>query len=246
MDTVADRDAAVEFAAAAAILAMHLSRFGEEICLWAGGEYGFIELSPSISTGSSAMPQKRNPDPAELIRGKTGRSYGALLNLLVAQKGLPLAYDRDLQEDKAAIFDAFDTALGSLGALAALLRGIAPNKETMAAAATGGFGWATDAAELLVARGIPFRTAYATAKNLVEACRAKGLVDVRGLDAATLAAVHPLFAELGAAALAARFTPAAIVASRDLTGGPAPSRCAAEIERIGAFITEARRILAAS
>ncbi len=232
MDTVGDRDAAVEFAAACATVAMHLSRFGEELCLWAGPEYAFIELDGSISTGSSMMPQKRNPDPAELVRGKAGRSFGNLVNLLTMQKGLPLAYDRDLQEDKEAVFDSFDTALGSLVAFAALVRGIRPRVERMREAASGGFAWATDAAEILVGRGLPFRTAYGAAKALVEACRAQGLETVEGLDAAALAAVHPAFAEIGAAALAARFEPEALVAARDLVGGPAPARCAVEIDRI--------------
>ncbi|MEI6876821.1 MAG: argininosuccinate lyase, partial [Spirochaetota bacterium] len=240
MDTVGDRDAAVEFCSAVATLAMHLSRMGEEICLWSGSEYGFIELSTTISTGSSAMPQKRNPDPAELLRGKAGRSYGALVNLLVTQKGLPLAYDRDLQEDKEAVFDAADTALGSLRTLAALLRGITPRKEAMAAAASGGFAWSTDAAELLVSKGVPFRTAYAAAKKLVEILRSRGLADAASLEASDLADAHPIFAEIGGPALAARFSPAAIVASRDLIGGPAPLRCRGEIERIMTFVADRR------
>jgi argininosuccinate lyase len=245
MDTVADRDAAVEYCAAAATLAMHLSRFGEELCLWAGPEYGFIQLSDSVSTGSSMMPQKRNPDPAELVRGKAGRVFGALVNMLTTQKGLPLAYDRDLQEDKEAVFDAAATVLGSLRALAAFLRGVEPRHEAMAAAASGGFVWATDAAELLVGKGVPFRTAYAAAKGLVEACRERGLEDPASLESSTLAAVHPVFGEIGPAALAARFAPAAIVAARDLVGGPAPARCATEIERLAAWLSLRRAELGA-
>lgn len=236
MDTVGDRDAATEFAFACSMLATHLSRWGEEICLWAGAEYGFVGLSTSISTGSSIMPQKRNPDPAELVRGKAGRVYGDLLNLLTIQKGLPLAYDRDLQEDKEAVFDAYDTAFGSLRAFAALVRGLEPRVDRMREAAGGGFAWATDAAELLVTKGVPFRTAYGLGKALVEACRAKGLEDVALLTPEELAAVHPLFGEMGASALAERFSPASCVAARDLPGGPAPSRTRAEIARLRSFV----------
>ncbi|MDA8409957.1 MAG: argininosuccinate lyase [Treponema sp.] len=236
MDSVGDRDAATEFAFASSMLATHLSRWGEEICLWAGAEYGFVGLSPSISTGSSIMPQKRNPDPAELVRGKAGRLYGDLLNLLTMQKGLPLAYDRDLQEDKEAVFDAYDTVHASLRAFAALVRGIEPRVDRMLEAAGGGFAWATDAAELLVTKGVPFRTAYGLGKALVEACRARGLDDVAGLSREELAAVHPVLGELGAAALAERFSPSACVAARDLVGGPAPARTRAEIGRLRRFM----------
>jgi len=240
MDSVGDRDAAVEFCAAAATLAMHLSRYGEELCLWSGPEYGFIELGSAVSTGSSMMPQKRNPDPAELVRGKSGRVLGDLVNLITMQKGLPLAYDRDLQEDKEAVFDAADTVLGSLGAFAILLRGIEPRREKMREAALGGYSWATDAAELLVAEGLPFRTAYAAGKQLVEACRKAGGESVGDLPIAVLEAVHPAYAALGPAALAIRFSPEAIVAARDLPGGPAPARCATEIGRLEAFVAAAR------
>jgi len=240
MDSVGDRDAATEFAFVCAMLSTHLSRWGEEICLWAGGEYGFVGLSATISTGSSIMPQKRNPDPAELVRGKAGRVFGDLINLLSTQKGLPLAYDRDLQEDKEAAFDAYDSTLGSLHAFAAVVRGLEPRPEVMRQASLGGFAWATDAAELLVTKGVPFRTAYGIGKKLVEACRSKGLDDVGGLDGEELASVHPLLAEMGAAALAERFSPEACVAARDLPGGPAPNRTLAEIARLGEFVTERR------
>ena len=238
MDTVGDRDAATEFVFAASMLATHLSRFGEEICLWASGEYGFVGLSPSISTGSSIMPQKRNPDPAELVRGKAGRVFGDLVNLLATQKGLPLAYDRDLQEDKEAVFDAFDTAFGSLRAFSALVRGLEPRIEVMGRAAQGGFAWATDAAELLVTKGVPFRTAYGLGKALVELCRTKGLAEVDGLGSEELASIHPVFGEIGPEALAARFSPAACVAARDLHGGPAPARTREEIARLRVFVRE--------
>ena len=240
MDSVGDRDAATEFAFASSMLATHLSRWGEEICLWAGAEYGFVGLSPSISTGSSIMPQKRNPDPAELVRGKAGRVFGDLLNLLTIQKGLPLAYDRDLQEDKEAVFDACDTVIGSLRAFAALLRGLEPRVDKMREAAGGGFAWATDAAELLVTKGVPFRTAYGLGKALVELCRSKGLDDVAGLSREELATVHPVFGDIGAAALAERFSPSACVAARDLVGGPAPERTREEVARLRRFVAAAR------
>ena len=245
IDTVGDRDAATEFVFVCAMLSTHLSRWGEEICLWAGGEYGFVGLSPSISTGSSIMPQKRNPDPAELVRGKAGRVFGDLVNLLTMQKALPLAYDRDLQEDKEAVFDAFDTALGSLGAFAALVRGLEPRPEAMRAAAKGGFAWATDAAELLVTRGLPFRTAYGLGKALVDACRARGLEEVSGLSREELSEVHPLLGEIGAETLAKRFLPESCVAARDLPGGPAPARTRAEIERLRGFVAAGRARLGA-
>ncbi|HUX36811.1 MAG TPA: argininosuccinate lyase [Rectinemataceae bacterium] len=240
IDTVGDRDAATEFVFDCAMLSTHLSRWGEEICLWAGGEYGFVGLSSSISTGSSIMPQKRNPDPAELVRGKAGRVFGDLINLLTIQKALPLAYDRDLQEDKEAVFDAYDSAIGSLGAFAALVRGLEPRPEAMRKAAYGGFAWATDAAELLVTRGLPFRRAYGLGKTLVEACRSRGLEDVSGLSREELSAVHPLLGEIGAEELGRRFSPEACVAARDLPGGPAPARTRAEIGRLRAFVAAER------
>ncbi|HRY73495.1 MAG TPA: argininosuccinate lyase [Spirochaetia bacterium] len=251
MDAVADRDACVEFAAAAATILMHLSRYAEEICLWASAEFGFARLGSAASTGSSVMPQKRNPDPAELIRGKAGRAYGSLLNLLVLQKGLPLAYDRDLQEDKAAVFDAFDTALGSLRAFAATLRALEPRPARMREAAEDGCLWAADAAEFLVLRGLPFRTAYAAGRALVEAWEEARRADpgergpraaalLAGLGARGLAALHPAWAGVEPGALADYLALDACVARRKAPGGPAPERCAEELERLSAFVAGRR------
>ncbi|HRR39134.1 MAG TPA: argininosuccinate lyase, partial [Rectinema sp.] len=170
MDAVADRDAAVDYAACSAILMMHLSRFCEDMSLWASSEYGFIAISPRASTGSSIMPQKRNPDAAELIRGKAGRVFGDLQALLVMEKGLPYAYNRDLQEDKSLFFDIEDTVQSSLEAFAILVQCIEPNIERMRSALEKGYIEATDVAEFLVIKGIPFRTAYQAAKRLVEHC----------------------------------------------------------------------------
>lgn len=251
MDAVADRDAATEFASACALIAMHLSRFGEELCLWASAEYGFISLAPTVSTGSSVMPQKRNPDPAELIRGKAGRSYGALLNLLVLQKGLPLAYDRDLQEDKAAVFDAAETAIASVRALATLVKGIEVQSDRMRAAAEEGCLWAADAAEFLVLRGVPFRTAYAAGRRLVEAWRSAAsgggwgrVPAVSGLIArpgpAGLEALHPAWKGVLPVEIAPYLSLEACLGRRDLPGGPAPQRCAREIERLLTLVAEKR------
>ncbi|MDA1000939.1 MAG: argininosuccinate lyase [bacterium] len=167
MDAVSDRDFAIEFAAAAAVSMMHLSRLGEEIVLWASGEFGFIELPDAFATGSSLMPQKKNPDVAELVRGKSGRAYGALVSLLTLMKGLPLTYNRDMQEDKEPLFDAADTLLASLGVMAELVAAIRPQPERMAAAAEGGYMTATDLADAMARRGVPFRQAHAAAGRAV-------------------------------------------------------------------------------
>ena len=169
-DAVADRDFAVEFLAACAIVAMHVSRLAEELVLWASAEFGFIEIPDAFATGSSIMPQKKNPDVAELARGKTGRVYGALVSLLTTLKGLPLAYNRDLQEDKEPVFDAADTVRGLLGVLAPMLSAIAFRKDRMRAAVADGFLNATDMADYLVTKGIPFRTAHDIVGRIVRHC----------------------------------------------------------------------------
>jgi argininosuccinate lyase len=167
MDAVSDRDFAIEYAGACAIIMMHLSRFCEEIILWSSSEFGFVEASDAYSTGSSIMPQKKNPDMAELIRGKTGRVYGSLVSLLTVMKGLPLAYNKDMQEDKAPIFDAADTVRGCLAVFTDMFRSLKVNADAMDAAAKKGYMNATDAADYLVRKGIPFREAHEIIGKLV-------------------------------------------------------------------------------
>ncbi|MBI4572840.1 MAG: argininosuccinate lyase [candidate division NC10 bacterium] len=169
-DAVADRDFAVEFLACGAILAMHISRLAEELVLWATAEFGFIELPDAFATGSSMMPQKKNPDVAELARGKAGRVYGALLALLTVLKGLPLSYNRDLQEDKEPVFEAVDTIQQTLDVLSPMLGAIKFHTERMRSAAADGFLNATDLAEYLVTKGVPFREAHETVGRIVREC----------------------------------------------------------------------------
>jgi len=170
MDSVSDRDYLLEFLSALSITMMHLSRFCEELILWNSNEYRFIEIDDSFSTGSSIMPQKKNPDIAELVRGKTGRVYGALMGLLTTMKGIPLAYNKDMQEDKEMAFDAMETVQNCLVVFTGMLRTIKYNKEIMAQSAMKGFTNATDAADYLVKRGIPFRDAHGIIGKLVLYC----------------------------------------------------------------------------
>ena len=174
MDSVSDRDYLVEFLSALSIIMMHLSRFCEEIIIWNTDEYKFIELEDTYSTGSSIMPQKKNPDIAELIRGKTGRVYGALISMLTVLKGLPLAYNKDMQEDKELTFDAIDTAKGCLTLFTGMLEAMKFNRDRMAKSALGGFTNATDAADYLVKKGVPFRDAHGIIGRLVLYCIEKG------------------------------------------------------------------------
>ena len=175
MDSVADRDYVIELLSAMSTIMMHLSRFCEEIILWNSNEYRFIELDDAYSTGSSIMPQKKNPDIAELIRGKTGRVYGALTSLLTTMKGLPLAYNKDMQEDKELTFDAIDTVKGCLALFNGMIKTMHVNKETMAASSKNGFTNATDAADYLVKHGVPFRDAHGIIGQLVLICIDKGI-----------------------------------------------------------------------
>ena len=170
MDTVSDRDYAIEFLNNASIIMMHLSRFSEEICIWNSNDYNFIELDDAYSTGSSIMPQKKNPDIAELVRGKTGRVYGALMSLLTTMKALPLAYNKDMQEDKEQIFDVVDTVNMSVTLFAGMLDTMRFNNETMEASAKMGFTNATDAADYLVKNGVPFRDAHGIIGRIVLYC----------------------------------------------------------------------------
>jgi len=215
LDAVADRDFAVEFLAAAAILMMHLSRLGEELVLWSTQEFGFMTFSDAYATGSSMMPQKKNPDIAELVRGRAGRVYGDLVALLVVLKGLPLSYNRDLQEDKPPVIDAADTCEACLSILADALSQAQFHADRMAAAAADPALGATDLAEYLVERGVPFREAHHVVGRLV--AETDGL---KRVDAAALARAHQAF---GPDALE-RLDPRRAVQARSLPGGPAPER----------------------
>ena len=174
MDSVGDRDYAIELLSALSILMMHLSRFSEEVILWCSWEFRYVELDDAFSTGSSIMPQKKNPDVAELVRGKTGRVYGSLITLLTVMKGLPLAYNKDMQEDKEPVFDAVDTVELCLPVFTAMLDTLAVRGDNMARAASVGFINATDCADYLVKRGLPFREAYMIVGRLVNLCMEKG------------------------------------------------------------------------
>jgi len=170
MDSVSDRDYLIELLSALSTIMMHLSRFCEEIIIWNSNEYRFVEIDDAYSTGSSIMPQKKNPDIAELVRGKTGRVYGALMSLLTIMKGLPLAYNKDMQEDKELTFDAFDTVKGCLALFTGMISSMKFNKDTMAESAKNGFTNATDAADYLVGKGVPFRDAHGIVGQLVLYC----------------------------------------------------------------------------
>ena len=170
IDTVSDRDFAVEFISAASMLMMHLSRFSEEIIMWNSEEFGFVELPDAFTTGSSIMPQKKNPDVLELTRGKTGRVYGNLMSILTIMKGLPLAYNRDMQEDKEPVFDTVDTLKACLDVLNKMIPGMKFNKNNIGSATEGGFLTATDIADYLVNKGVPFREAHGITGNIVKYC----------------------------------------------------------------------------
>ena len=170
MDGVSDRDYLIEFLSALSTIMMHLSRFSEEIIIWNSNEYQFVEIDDAYSTGSSIMPQKKNPDIAELVRGKTGRVYGALMSLLTTMKGIPLAYNKDMQEDKELAFDAFDTAKGCIALFTGMIDTMKFNKEIMEDSAKHGFTNATDAADYLVNHGVPFRDAHGIIGQLVLLC----------------------------------------------------------------------------
>jgi argininosuccinate lyase len=225
IDAVADRDAAIEFLAAAAMTAVHLSRLAEELVLWATEEFGFIELPDAFATGSSMMPQKKNPDVAELVRGRTGRVTGALVALLTTLKGLPLAYNRDLQEDKPPLFDAADTLRQSLDVLAAMLPRLRFRTDRMAAAADG-LLLATDVADLLVERGVPFRRAHEIVGGLVRHCLATG-TGLRDVEPGVLRRHSPHLTP----ALLRGLTPARSVARRRVLGGTAPREVRRQLAR---------------
>jgi argininosuccinate lyase len=227
LDAVSDRDFALEFLAAAAICATHLSRFAEELVIWSSAQFRFVALSDRFSTGSSIMPQKKNPDAAELIRAKPGRIVGALVALLTVMKGLPLAYSKDMQEDKEQVFDAVDALMLALAAMTGMVADLAPQPERLRAAAGAGFSTATDLADWLVRRlGLPFRTAHHVTGALVRRAEARG-VDLAELSLAEMQAEHAgilpeVYEVLGVDNS---------VASRASYGGTAPERVRAEVRR---------------
>ena len=194
MDGVSDRDYLIEFLSACATIMMHLSRFSEEIIIWNSNEYQFVEIDDAYSTGSSIMPQKKNPDIAELVRGKTGRVYGALMSLLTTMKGIPLAYNKDMQEDKELSFDAMDTVKGCIALFTGMLATMKFNKGKMRLSANNGFTNATDAADYLVKHGVPFRDAHGIIGKIVLYCIERGIaIDDMSLE--ELKAICPVFEE---------------------------------------------------
>lgn len=231
MDSVSDRDYIIELLSALSTIMMHLSRFCEEIIIWNTNEYRFVEIDDAYSTGSSIMPQKKNPDIAELVRGKTGRVYGALMSILTTMKGLPLAYNKDMQEDKELTFDAIDTVKGCLALFTGMLATIKFNKNAMEASAKGGFTNATDAADYLVNHGVPFRDAHGIVGRLVLYCLDKNIsLDEMSLD--EYKAISPVFEEDIYDAISL----AACVDKRNTIGAPGP-------EAMGRVIEANRRYL---
>ncbi|PKB75977.1 MAG: argininosuccinate lyase, partial [SAR202 cluster bacterium MP-SAtl-SRR3965592-G1] len=233
MDAVSDRDFVVEFLAAASLCMMHFSRMSEELVLWSSSEFGFIRLADEFTTGSSIMPQKRNPDFAELARGKTGRVYGDLIGLLTTLKGLPLTYNRDLQEDKEGFFDAADTLTTTLDVFQAMLPGMKLNEERVSSLAGKSQMLATDLADYLVGKGMPFREAHGIMRALSQYCdqenislRQLSLNEYRKLSDLFQEDVYDITAESSAAA-------------RDNPGGTAPGR-------VAAALIEAKKILEAA
>lgn len=227
LDGVSDRDFVIELAAALSLVMVHLSRFSEEIILWCSWEFKFIELDDAFSTGSSIMPQKKNPDIAELVRGKSGRVFGDLMTLLTVMKGLPLAYNKDMQEDKEAIFDAFDTVKLCLTAFIPMVDTMKVLTANMRKAAAGGFINATDCADYLVGKGLAFRDAYKATGTLVALCIDKG-VTMETLPLADYQAVCDLFDSdvYGAISLDR------CVTRRSVYGGPAPDNVRQQVQRV--------------
>ena len=233
LDGVSDRDFCIELAAALSLVMVHLSRFSEEIIMWCSWEFKYVDLDDAYSTGSSIMPQKKNPDVAELVRGKTGRVYGALVTLLTMMKSLPLAYNKDMQEDKEAIFDAIDTVELCLPVFAAMVDTLTVRPKNMAKAAAGGFINATDCADYLTKKGLPFREAYMIVGRLVNMCIKSGDT----LDTLTLKdfrAISSLFDEDVYDALALK----TCVNERKVYGGPAKESVQKQIELIRQFVGE--------
>ena len=238
MDATADRDAVAELLAATAIAMVHASRLAEDVTLWAGR--GWVRLPDAWATGSSMLPQKRNPDVAELVRGRAGTVLGRLAGLLATLKGVPLAYARDLQEDKAAAFEAVDTLVASMGALAGLVAGLEPDPARMLAAAQAGESTAVDLAEALVRAGVPFREAHAAVAAAVRLAAGRG-ARLADLDAAELAAIHPALAEVDLAVLEVRGS----LAAKATPGSTHPARVEDQLAVLAVAAANARAWAAA-
>lgn len=226
LDGVSDRDFVIEFLSVLSMIMMHLSRFCEELVLWSSHEFAFVEMDDSYSTGSSIMPQKKNPDVAELIRGKTGRVYGHLMSLLTTMKGLPLAYNKDMQEDEEAAFDALDTVKLCLPVFTNMVRTMKVNGEKMKQGAKGGFTNATDIADYLVKKGVPFRSSHAIVGKMV----ARAVETNRDLDEFSLSEFQE-FSDLIEEDIYNAIDVATCVAERNITGGPAKEQVQKEIEK---------------
>ena len=236
LDAVSDRDFAIEFAACAALVMVHLSRFAEELILWMSPRFAFVKIPDRFCTGSSIMPQKKNPDVPELVRGKSGRVIGHLMALLVLMKGQPLAYNKDNQEDKEPLFDTVDTVKDSLQAFAALAGGLQPQAKAMRAAALQGHATATDLADYLVRKGLPFRDAHEAVARAVRAAEAAGC-DLAALPLVTLRRFSPKIGKDVFKSL----TLEGSVAARDHVGGTAPARVREAIARARAVSLKARK-----
>lgn len=233
LDSVSDRDYAIETLSALSLIMMHLSRFSEEIILWCTGEFNFIELDDSYSTGSSIMPQKKNPDVAELVRGKTGRVYGDLMTLLTVMKGIPLAYNKDMQEDKEALFDGLDTALLSLQTFNGMIKTMKVKKANMKKSASGGFTNATDVADYLVKKGMAFRNAHEIVGKIVLHCIAKDIA-IDDLSMEEFKNFSPIFEE----DIYNAIDLLTCVEERSVIGGPSSLSVKMQIEVLKKFIKE--------
>lgn len=237
LDGVSDRDFAIELAGVLSMLMMHLSRFSEELILWSSHEFSFVEMDDAYSTGSSIMPQKKNPDVAELIRGKTGRVYGHLMGLLTTMKGLPLAYNKDMQEDKEPIFDALDTVRLCLPVFCDMIATMTVKKENMLRGAKGGFTNATDAADYLVKRGMPFREAHAVIGKLVFYAISRD----KALDELTLDELRS-FSDMFDENIYDAISMQTCINGRNVPGGPSATALAAEIAEAENFLREAEKV----
>ena len=238
LDAVSDRDYILEFLSAASILMVHLSRLSEEIILWCSREFSFVELDDAHCTGSSMMPQKKNPDVSELVRGKTGRVVGHLMAMLMAVKGLPLAYNKDLQEDKEGLFDAIDTVKFSLAVYAQLIRGMKLREDVMRHAVEADYSNATDLADYLVRKGLPFRKAHAVAGQAVAQCIARGIY-LADLPIADYQQLSPLFAE----DIYDAIRPETCVACRNSYGGTSYEQAEMQLEAAKNLMMEEKHII---
>lgn len=239
MDAVSDRDFAIEMLHTCSLIMVHLSRLAGEVIHWSSAEFGFVEVDDAYATGSSIMPQKKNPDAAELTRGKAGRVFGDLIALLTLMEGLPLTYNRDMQEDKEALFDGVDTTAACLDIMDAVMGSLRVNSARMAEAAAGGFSTATDLADYLVRKGLPFREAHAVVGSVVRVCLDRGC----GLEDISLSEYQEVSDRIGADVFDA-ITVQGSLAARDIPGGTAPSQVKAAIAAANASLRQDRSTIA--